>query len=338
MSPLEPPLGPLLFTYKVRPVTKVPFTLTPLTPNVGLEAATKAVVASCVVLVPTDAVGAVGVPVRAGEAVGALVAMLVLTVVAKEGSSPNAAANSLRVFKAAGDESTKLLTAVPTKDVVATRVLLLPADCVGAVGLPVSAGEARGALVATVELVELMDEALVAALEVTAATPDTIAACVNAVVATCVLLDEVADVGAVGVPVSAGEASGALVATVELVVATDASVAAIAAVVAVVCAVIAVALAVIAVVLLDALAVTTETPATIAACVNAVVAICVLLLAAAAVGDTGVPVNVGLLVSALVLIAAAIAVYSSSISVPLTVLRGLPVVKASFDAKFVALI
>ena len=36
------------------------------------------------------------------------------TVVAKLGSSPRAAANSLRVFSAAGDESTRALICVPT--------------------------------------------------------------------------------------------------------------------------------------------------------------------------------------------------------------------------------
>ena len=37
------------------------------TPPPPLAACTKAVVANCVVLVPTDAVGAVGVPVKAGD-------------------------------------------------------------------------------------------------------------------------------------------------------------------------------------------------------------------------------------------------------------------------------
>jgi hypothetical protein len=54
--------------------------------------------------------------------------MLLLTVVAKFASSPIAAANSLRVLRADGDESTKLDIAVPTKAVVATLVLLVPAD------------------------------------------------------------------------------------------------------------------------------------------------------------------------------------------------------------------
>ena len=62
------------------------------------------------------------------------------------------------------------------------------------------------------------------------------------------------------------------------------------------------------------------------------------LVAAEAVGAAGVPVNVGLLTSALVLTAVWIAENSSSISVPLTVLSALPVGKASFDAKLVALV
>ena len=68
------------------------------------------------------------------------------------------------------------------------------------------------------------------------------------------------------------------------------------------------------------------------------VAICVLLVPAVAVGAVGVPVKVGLLVSALLAIAVAIAVYSTSISVPLMILPGLPVGSASLAVKLVALI
>ena len=64
----------------------------------------------------------------------------VAVVVAKFGSSPNASPSSCSVSKVAGAEPTKFDTAVLTKAVVAILVLLLPADCVGAVGLPVSAG------------------------------------------------------------------------------------------------------------------------------------------------------------------------------------------------------
>ena len=65
--------------------------------------ATNAVVASCVVLVPSEAVGAVGVPVKAG-----------LASVAKPAA---------------------------TNAVVAICVVLVPLAAVGAVGVPVSAGE-----------------------------------------------------------------------------------------------------------------------------------------------------------------------------------------------------
>ena len=59
-------------------------------------------------------VGAVGVPVNVGLARGDLVAMLVVTVVEKFASSPKAAANSLSVFNAAGEESIRLVICVPT--------------------------------------------------------------------------------------------------------------------------------------------------------------------------------------------------------------------------------
>jgi hypothetical protein len=72
--------------------------------------------------------------------------------------------------------------------------------------------------------------------------------------------------------------------------------------------------------------------------VNAVVAICVLLVAEVAVGAAGIPVNVGALKLALVPMDVCMLENSSSISVPLTVLSALPVGKASFDAKLVALV
>jgi len=49
---------------------------------------------------------AVALPVNVGLAIGALRAILLLTVVENAASSPRAAANSLRVFSAAGEEST----------------------------------------------------------------------------------------------------------------------------------------------------------------------------------------------------------------------------------------
>ena len=54
--------------------------------------------------------------------------MLLFTVVEKLASSFIAAANSLRVFRAPGDESTKFVIAVSVYAVVATFVLLSPAD------------------------------------------------------------------------------------------------------------------------------------------------------------------------------------------------------------------
>ena len=63
----------------------------------------------------------------------------------KLASSPRAAASSLRVFRAAGEESTRFDTAVVTKAVVATCVVFVAAAAVGAVGVPVNAGEAKGA-------------------------------------------------------------------------------------------------------------------------------------------------------------------------------------------------
>lgn len=76
----------------------------------GTSCCTKAVVAMRVVLVPADAVGAAGVPVKVGEARFAL-----------------------------------RLSAVVTKAVVASCVVEVPAVAVGAAGVPVKVGEARGA-------------------------------------------------------------------------------------------------------------------------------------------------------------------------------------------------
>jgi hypothetical protein len=73
--------------------------------------------------------------------------MLVVIVVEKEASLPKAAANSFRVFNASGALATRFETAVPTKAVVATCVLFVPAVAVGASGTPVSDGEASVAYV-----------------------------------------------------------------------------------------------------------------------------------------------------------------------------------------------
>ena len=65
-------------------------------------------------LVSAAAVGAVGIPVRSGEARGAFVARAVVIVVTKLESSPIAAAISFNVSKRAGAPSTKLDIAVFT--------------------------------------------------------------------------------------------------------------------------------------------------------------------------------------------------------------------------------
>jgi len=84
-------------------------------------ASTEAVVASCVVFVPAAAVGAVGVPVSAGDAFGA----------------SRASAAVARLASTA--------TATAAKAAVPICVVLVRAAAVGAVGTPVSTGEANGA-------------------------------------------------------------------------------------------------------------------------------------------------------------------------------------------------
>ena len=72
-------------------------------------------------------------------------ASALVTVVAKLGSSPRAAANSFSVSMAPGAASISVPMAAATKAVVAICVVFVPAVAVGAVGDPVSAGDARGA-------------------------------------------------------------------------------------------------------------------------------------------------------------------------------------------------
>ena len=66
--------------------------------------------------------------------------MLLVTVVLKLASSPNAAASSLSVSNVAGAESERFAIAVLTKAVVASCVVFVDAEAVGAVGVPVNAG------------------------------------------------------------------------------------------------------------------------------------------------------------------------------------------------------
>jgi len=70
----------------------------------------------------------------------------------------------------------------------------------------------------------------------------------------------------------------------------------------------------------------------IEAVAKAVVASCVVLVPVAAVGAVGVPVKAGLKRSAFVALDTAMLLNSVSISVPLTIFKGLPVARASFEA------
>ena len=81
-------------------------------------------------------------PVSVPPASGSLVAIEFVTVVLKLASSPKAAASSFNVFSAPGAESTMLAIPVVTKAVVASCVVLVPADAVGAAGVPVKVGPA----------------------------------------------------------------------------------------------------------------------------------------------------------------------------------------------------
>ena len=63
----------------------------------------------------------------------------------KLASSLRAAANSFNVSKAPGAPSIVLATAVVTNAVVASCVVLVPADAVGAAGVPVNVGPAISA-------------------------------------------------------------------------------------------------------------------------------------------------------------------------------------------------
>ena len=114
-------------------------------------------------------VGAVGVPVNAGEANGASrandVANPVMPDCGRAGMSAATRARSAAVAdddpegfvattkfgKPLGSEAPE--SAAVTKAVVATCVVLVPPVAVGAVGTPVNAGDARGATVAALAAV-----------------------------------------------------------------------------------------------------------------------------------------------------------------------------------------
>lgn len=93
------------------------------------------------------------VPVKVGEARGALSANEFVTVEEKLASSFNASANSLRVFNADGAAPTTASIASCTKAVVAICVVSVPTVAVGAAGIPVKVGASIGAKFASVRAV-----------------------------------------------------------------------------------------------------------------------------------------------------------------------------------------
>ena len=72
---------------------------------------------------------------------------MVAIVVEKLASLPNAVANSFNVSNAAGALAIKLVISVLTNCVVASCVVFVPLDAVGAIGIPVNSGDAIGAYV-----------------------------------------------------------------------------------------------------------------------------------------------------------------------------------------------
>ena len=85
------------------------------------------------------------VPVKVGLARGAFNAILLVTVVEKLASSPRAAASSFKVSNAAGALAIISPMRVCTNAVVASWVVFVPVDAVGAMGIPVKVGLARSA-------------------------------------------------------------------------------------------------------------------------------------------------------------------------------------------------
>jgi hypothetical protein len=156
-----------------------------------------------------------------------------------------------------------------TNAVLAIRFELSPAIGVGAVGVPVNPGDARGAPPAPVTSVNVIVTVPARPFQLVTPPPVANADCTNAVVANCVELVPAMAVGAVGVPDSAGEITGAPPAPViSPVVSVTVPVRP----------------------LKDATPATDEAKAPVT---NAVVASCVVEVPGAAVGATGTPVNAG---------------------------------------------
>ena len=81
------------------------------------------------------------VPVKVGFAIGAFVAIVVATLVAKLASLPSAADNSFKVFRVSGAPAIRSDTTFFTNAVVAICVVFVAFAAVGAVGIPLKPGD-----------------------------------------------------------------------------------------------------------------------------------------------------------------------------------------------------
>src|SRR5215472_17974441 len=157
------------------PVAAAPSMIGVVEDATGTCAMTKAVVAICVVLVPTVAVGASGMPVKLGDAIGA---------------APSSVITCATVRSAAFAVAPVLLPFSVLVAICAASALVMP-------------------LVATLTVTAPVPPPVRPVPAVTpVARPDT-TLCTRAVVAICVVLVVEIGVGAAGMPVNVGEASGA---------------------------------------------------------------------------------------------------------------------------------
>lgn len=131
------------------------------------EAATKAVVASCVVEVPGAAVGAVGTPVSG----------VLLRTPDPDTSAEVSTTAPVRVLNE--ETPPAVATAAATKAVVASCVLLVPGAAVGAVGFPLKAGDARIAPPAEVMSAVFSKTAPVRVLKLDTPAVDAVIACIT---------------------------------------------------------------------------------------------------------------------------------------------------------------
>ena len=169
--------------------------------DAATAASTKAVVAIWVVSVPGGAVGALGTPVKLGDAKSAPPTPVMSAV--RKLTLP---VRPLKLDTPVVDAA----TAASTNAVVANWVVLVPGAAVGPLGVPVNVGDANNAPPAPVMSEDW--KTTVPVLPLKLATPAVEAATAfstNAVVAKRVELSPACGVGAVGLPVNAGELMGA---------------------------------------------------------------------------------------------------------------------------------